>query len=487
MNDLSKVNTSRLKIDEIREDVLNTGRTNCLTEIPQDIKLELVDGTLRLKAGSKVYVPNGAGKFDVVTIQSDRSLSPTGLNRQDMFCFRPNGNAFNYNTPNRFYSGSVAPSGSQYMTWYDTDNNLVKATGDGGSTWISGYSLPIGLFTSTSKIDSIDQIFNGFGYIGSEKFILPNVKGLAANGKNADGSLKNIGWINSKVRFKTTGGTVSYRDIINATDWWNNDNYVESETEPSNPAVGNWWYKPSENKSYRYDGSSWINHVATLSGESNTSSGVITSFTPKLPFRAVDYNDFKKLDDETVKNSGSKTINGFTTFNDNIRLNAQGGVEGAEVLWRTGSNSVLQDTHVSQDMYGNVMRFFAKNSAGTFLHPLNLDFETGLATTTTHTVCAAEDDKIATTRWVNRSAFNQFKNVTDISSGYVTPHVGFIVARATGNNRSPYVDFNGHRVFASNWDASYGSPDNIYIPVASNVTITFGGLSTIKFFYNNAL
>lgn len=37
--------------------------TNCLTRIPQDIKLELVDGTLTLKAGSKVYVPNG---FDIV-------------------------------------------------------------------------------------------------------------------------------------------------------------------------------------------------------------------------------------------------------------------------------------------------------------------------------------------------------------------------------------------------------------------------------------
>ena len=41
--------------------------TNCLTEIPQDITLELNNGTLTLKAGSKVYVPNGSGVFDVVT------------------------------------------------------------------------------------------------------------------------------------------------------------------------------------------------------------------------------------------------------------------------------------------------------------------------------------------------------------------------------------------------------------------------------------
>lgn len=45
--------------------------------IPQDIKLELNNGTLTLKAGSRVYVPNGfesdgtTPKFILKTIQSD--------------------------------------------------------------------------------------------------------------------------------------------------------------------------------------------------------------------------------------------------------------------------------------------------------------------------------------------------------------------------------------------------------------------------------
>lgn len=38
--------------------------TNRILEIPQDIKLELNNGTLTLKAGSKVYVPNGPGVFN---------------------------------------------------------------------------------------------------------------------------------------------------------------------------------------------------------------------------------------------------------------------------------------------------------------------------------------------------------------------------------------------------------------------------------------
>ena len=37
--------------------LMNTKVSNCITNIPQDIKLELNNGVLTLKAGSKVYVP----------------------------------------------------------------------------------------------------------------------------------------------------------------------------------------------------------------------------------------------------------------------------------------------------------------------------------------------------------------------------------------------------------------------------------------------
>ena len=47
--------------------------SNCIVEIPQDIKLELSSGTLTLKSGSKVYVPNGVGVFNTVTTTADMS------------------------------------------------------------------------------------------------------------------------------------------------------------------------------------------------------------------------------------------------------------------------------------------------------------------------------------------------------------------------------------------------------------------------------
>ena len=50
--------------------------TNCITEIPQDIKLELADGTLTLKAGSKIHLAYGDLETTATTT-SDISATQT--------------------------------------------------------------------------------------------------------------------------------------------------------------------------------------------------------------------------------------------------------------------------------------------------------------------------------------------------------------------------------------------------------------------------
>ena len=52
--------------------------------------------------------------------------------------------------------------------------------------------MPIGIVTvSGGAISSIDQIFNGFGYIGSTSFVLPGVKVTLPDGLNDNGTFKN--------------------------------------------------------------------------------------------------------------------------------------------------------------------------------------------------------------------------------------------------------------------------------------------------------
>ena len=164
--------------------------TNCITEIPQDINIEWTSSSLTIKAGSKIYIPNGTGTFNEFTFPSDAVLTNFGSLTSDLLlCYDSINNVLN--GWQNCFSGSSAPTGQTNMLWYDTTNNAVKSTTNSGSTWNSGWSLPLALISrSGGLLTNVKNIFNGFGYIGSTVFALPGVKVLVPNGRNDDGSLK---------------------------------------------------------------------------------------------------------------------------------------------------------------------------------------------------------------------------------------------------------------------------------------------------------
>jgi hypothetical protein len=278
--------------------------TNCITEIPQDIKLELNNGTLTLKAGSKVYVPNGAGVFDAVTISNDENLTGFGSGNTDFFVL--------YNTTTQNIEGQVvaiAQSGSTQPSteslWYDTANNYVKYISSGGAVGTQKYSFPIFMCSRNSgTITSIKQTFNGFGYIGSTVFALPGVKGLIPNGRNADGSLKNIEFTIRSVKLCNNTVTVNNMCLVipnGANSVFDGYNYIASEEKPtSNYTL---WYNPTENTCRWKATGDFGNTPCIYIGSLNRDSGKVTSLTPKTAFHAVDYNDFEKamLKEDWVK------------------------------------------------------------------------------------------------------------------------------------------------------------------------------------------
>ena len=301
----------------------STAITNCLTHIPQDIKLELVDGTLTLKAGSKVYVPNGfkadgtTQKFDVVTIESDLIIKETG-NGQFMVTVQQTGTGTYTGLISTFFSSATQPSISvQYAYWYDTTNNVIKYTSNTGSTWTNiNCSFPIGIVTvSSGTVTSIDQIFNGFGYIGSTVFALPGVKGLIPDGRNEDGSLKNIEHTIDRVLTIAFPGALKRWIFIikknNAGLGCPEEYFYVSETQPSVKSETQVWYKPSTNEMFY---SNWQNTSTfkkeagfcylSLNYPTNTS---ISDFNPKTTFQAVDRNDSSWL--SGLGMPGNKYIN----------------------------------------------------------------------------------------------------------------------------------------------------------------------------------
>ena len=266
--------------------------TNCITEIPQDIKLELNNGTLTLKAGSKVYVPNGfeadgvTPKFDYVIIESDLSTNtgwaPSGQNFLFYDSVNKTFSMYAHNYANcSIWSGDSPTIDKQYGMWFNTTNNIIQNTNNTGSSWAGKFSLPLTIYTcdSNKKPASIEQIFNGFGYVGSTMFVLPGVKGLIPNGRNEDGSLRNI-----EVKFDMVKiGTLFY----GAQDY-----YICINTNKDFAFAGKTITEYQESKNLVYDifaglYTDW-GMVGSIRGDANNQ---LSNFTPKNAFQAVDRND----------------------------------------------------------------------------------------------------------------------------------------------------------------------------------------------------
>lgn len=251
--------------------------TNCITKIPQDIKLEVSNGTLTLKAGSKVYAPNGVGVFDEITISSDKTITYTSNGTYSVFVTE--NQAFLTVTQNISSGDGFDNQGQQYHTRYNTTDNIIKYTTDSGSSWdVNNLSFPLCRITVSDRaISSIDQVFNGFGYIGNTIFALPGVEGLIPNGRNADGSLNNIKFTTTDViTYSPTTGTKDVLLTLTANRfYWNSSARYDQENNYNLNDVGV--------------------ILQLILGYANFVSGRIVSFSPKNVFQAVDRNDYRTL------------------------------------------------------------------------------------------------------------------------------------------------------------------------------------------------
>lgn len=276
--------------------------TNCLLEVPQNIKLELTDGVLTLKSGSKVIVPYGVedltaqypvgstflnnnfkvvdtqysgNKFFVwVEVQNDITRDYSTATWSGLVYININGNGFTGGTTS--YSGATYPTtGSGFF--YDTSKNIVTFYNQGvEQDYID--SLPICVATMPN---SINQIFNGVGYIGSTVFCDKGVKGLVPNGRNEDGTLNNIEFTTQKVLTANINSAVNInngagRVLINSTG----TGFIIR--------IGS--YDPVNNYVLGGNGVDKIMGCVVLDNGYVT-NGHIDSFDFKLPFHAVDYND----------------------------------------------------------------------------------------------------------------------------------------------------------------------------------------------------
>ena len=274
--------------------IVDDNVANCITEIPQDIKFELNNGTLTLKAGSKVYVPNGVDVFDEITVTNDISVTTYSETGQTMVVIASDQSAcYGNQSLNNWYSGTTPPSGGMF---YNTSTNYIDYY-SGGSITDGHFSFPLAIITvNNGSVTSIDQVFNGFGYIGSHVFALPGIRALIPNGRNESGTLKNLEIVSQRVEVYDFSDWVGpdallINEQFYLRRWWNGDLRVDNYPAPAE----NCWYLVYDSKKNMYfqssNGAPYYRTNYASVGTIELEDGRITKFSSKPAFHAVDMSE----------------------------------------------------------------------------------------------------------------------------------------------------------------------------------------------------
>lgn len=285
--------------------------TNCLLEVPQRIKLELNEGVLTLKAGSEVIVPNGfeadgtTPKFDYVTVESDCSWQVSTTDGTRLGFYTGDNNIAGCINP-YMYSGDTAKMNSTsavtYGRFYNTQTNKIYIGNSNGGSWVETQnSLPICIFTNDANgvVTSLNQVFNGIGYIGSTIWVDKGLKLLSSNGFDNDGTSKNLECYVDKLQTITTTNTLAKRLGL----YFNQDGsffgfsqgvykkYIKSLADRPTGWSGEYWiYVQDENKVYVNQNTTSSN-VVMIANMVVTTTG-IAELNVDNPFRAVDYSEY---------------------------------------------------------------------------------------------------------------------------------------------------------------------------------------------------
>ena len=261
-------------------------KTNCVTEIPQDIKLELSStGTLTLKKGSKITLPDGTQLITTV----DRTTTNETNGQHYIFPNATGTSIGNRPLISIVGSGTTLPAdGSTYQRFFNISDLTIYTWNTTNHTWENAnFALPICIVTvSDGKISNIDTVFNGAGFIGHHAFVLPGVKCLISDGKNNDGTLKNIALTKTGLTFvELATWQTAVRAVFIKSDntcfqqLWDSDKETVADLR-----TDNWYvqYVKSENYNYQYREN-------------------ILYTSPSLRFVQVKTNDFAQVVDFKIK------------------------------------------------------------------------------------------------------------------------------------------------------------------------------------------
>ena len=465
----------------------STAITNCITKIPQDIKLELNNGTLTLKAGSTPR--DGSG--NVINVTSDIVISYGSPVEDLVLCVSISGTGVEATKLKYCSSGTTAPTAQSYrQIWYDTANKKVY-TYPPNSSEREEVSFPIAIVNHLGEGNfSIVQVFNGFVYIGNVTRILPGVECLMSYGRNADGSLNSL---------KATITQVVAPELD--TDIERIDYYIKGDNSAVSVGKHKYIYDNVNNVFYFVDDDNAIRNVCFAYSVTKDSTGRITSLTPKTCFHAVDYYDAAKV-------TSSNTFQQPNTYN-----------TGSVNCVNLQSNNIDSTSNPSSELFSNYVNLTDINGVvcgriglnkmsngyqGVFIQGVNSSrlstlkmLTNGTSTLTSAPTPPASDNstQIATTAWVNSFVGAQgydYSNQTPVPNNavYTTPSKGAFICYASNVNDNNLVNIRYGATSASTGTlvafsptGGYNKGNCVFIPVmkGDNYWVGYGGSEVVLF------
>ena len=269
--------------------------SNCVLDIPQNIKLTLENNVLTLKAGSVLTLTGST--YATVTRATDlvRDHIILSANTKFVFWVSKTATSFGWSSINRIGSGSELPvDGSTYYYFFlTTDKNYYHWE---NNNWVvTEYTYPLCVIESDSSSNlsfakdsnGNDMIFNGAGFIGHHAFVYPNVKALIPDGFNDDGSMKSISVARSALTIREILGS-QYFSIGSATAINPRPSYFEVNTLDDLYAknIQGFYYVKSINQCYSWGGGSGVLYAGNFVFiHVNISGKIVTDFTIRQPVR----------------------------------------------------------------------------------------------------------------------------------------------------------------------------------------------------------
>lgn len=275
--------------------------TNCILSAPKIINYTFTasNGLLTIKAGTKVYIPNGANTYDEYTFPSDLTINQTSTDGVKRYLYyEKNSNSL------RIYRQNVSaeagmPSG--HCIYYDPSINQVSLYIDGVKQTNMQFSLPLLAVTSdfTNIVGFISEEYQFYSHIGEYMFLYPGTQVAIPDGRKADNTLNNLILTLSTVQ--TLGGYLS--DLTTKKLWVlydtgtlariDADTFYEQENAPAITQYMPFWLNTNTNKTYVYQENKWVEkRFAVVAEAVGTNSGVITTGNAKPPIRFIDYFNY---------------------------------------------------------------------------------------------------------------------------------------------------------------------------------------------------